>query len=214
LPWHSTDFTSITAVPLKSRNGLHKATYVLAAMDSKYYVGFADDSEDEVHINSRSNIILTEETGDLFNAPENSVLVHACNASGSWGAGIAREFLRRYTSSYIKYKDFCKRENCLGKCFLVQSTGCDGSKCYIACLIVSRMYGKNRDSADDIIANTKLAMQDLFRKLTDMEDRWSEIRMCRINSGYFGVQWADTKAAIMSLSTDKEWMIHVINKSG
>ena len=45
-------------------------------------------------------------TGDLF-AADLPALAHGCNCKGSMGAGIAREFRRRYPAMYQAYRARC-----------------------------------------------------------------------------------------------------------
>ncbi|RMJ23915.1 hypothetical protein PHISP_05222 [Aspergillus sp. HF37] len=52
-----------------------------------------------------------EVRGDLFQAPRNAVLMHACNTKGFWGKGIAAEFRDRYPEAYRIYRQFC--QDCL-----------------------------------------------------------------------------------------------------
>ncbi|KAL5049624.1 hypothetical protein BDW71DRAFT_175133 [Aspergillus fruticulosus] len=51
---------------------------------------------------------ITEVEGDLFDAPDGAALIHACNCIGSWGAGIARVFSKKYPAAYEIYKDYCR----------------------------------------------------------------------------------------------------------
>ncbi|KAI7315257.1 hypothetical protein KC315_g11141 [Hortaea werneckii] len=48
-----------------------------------------------------------ESKGDIFSAPPNTLLIHACNCEGSWGAGIAKAFKSHYPSAYQIYHDHC-----------------------------------------------------------------------------------------------------------
>ena len=43
----------------------------------------------------------------LFDAPENSIITHACNAQGVWGSGIAKEFKKRYSNAFEVYYEHC-----------------------------------------------------------------------------------------------------------
>ncbi|KAF9885537.1 ADP-ribose 1''-phosphate phosphatase [Aspergillus nanangensis] len=45
---------------------------------------------------------ITEIEGDLFDAPSDAALIHACNCMGSWGAGIARVFATKVRHAYLK----------------------------------------------------------------------------------------------------------------
>lgn len=41
-------------------------------------------------------ISLSKHTGNIFAAPDHTVLIHFCNARGIWGAGIAVPFNTAY----------------------------------------------------------------------------------------------------------------------
>lgn len=104
---------------------------------------------------------ITYITGDLFGAPQRSILVHACNTVGSWGAGIAKAFRERYPAQFEIYKTHCKANgtSLVGTCLLLP-----GEQHDIACLFTSRAYGKRRDTPDEILAATRTAVQDLVRQ--------------------------------------------------
>lgn len=142
---------------------------------------------------SRGNLCLIEETGDIFSAPPNSVLIHACNCQGSWGAGIAEEFKKRYPGAYKEYAAHCKKNmaedligtlRCfqvdrvavqadrnlvqVGTCFLIPPLEPEDEwrpKHYIGCLFTSRRYGRSKDNADAILEATTAAMQALLNHL-------------------------------------------------
>ena len=100
-------------------------------------------------------------TGDLFSAPRNSILVHACNTRGSWGAGIALAFRDRYPEQYQRYRAHCKAHGqaLVGTCLLIP-----GDEHDVACLFTSRAYGKYKDTPAEILAATKTAVQDLMEQ--------------------------------------------------
>jgi hypothetical protein len=58
-----------------------------------------------------SNFTITEITGDIFDAPDNTVIIHACNCMGSWGAGIALAFKQRYPKAFQAYTQHCKSQD-------------------------------------------------------------------------------------------------------
>lgn len=99
--------------------------------------------------------------GDLFSAPLNTILVHACNAAGVWGAGIALAFREKYPEQFEVYKIHCKTygQSLFGTCLLIS-----GEQHDIACLFTSRGYGRRKDSPDEILGATMTAVQDLVRQ--------------------------------------------------
>jgi O-acetyl-ADP-ribose deacetylase (regulator of RNase III) len=50
---------------------------------------------------------LTFRTGDLFASSDLDALAHGCNCRGVMGAGIAREFRRRWPDMYEAYRARC-----------------------------------------------------------------------------------------------------------
>ncbi|PBK95741.1 ADP-ribose 1''-phosphate phosphatase [Armillaria gallica] len=130
---------------------------------------------------------------DIFSAPGNSILVHACNTKGCWGAGIALAFRERYPEAFTVYNQHCKEEGSatLGTCLLIS-----GERHDIACLFTSRAYGEQKDKPEQILDATRTAMSDLMRQNT----KGKEIHACRINSGKFGVPWVDTERVLEELN--------------
>ncbi|GAB1734231.1 hypothetical protein NU195Hw_g3462t1 [Hortaea werneckii] len=67
---------------------------------------------------------VVESKGDIFAAPSNSLLIHACNCEGSWGAGIAKAFKTHYPSAYEVYHAHCTShdpEELIGTALLIPS---------------------------------------------------------------------------------------------
>jgi ADP-ribose 1''-phosphate phosphatase len=153
---------------------------------------------------------ITEHVGDLFAAPDNTVLVHACNTQGSWGAGIALEFHERYPEAFKQYEQHClvdyhpiKNPVVTGSCLLIPpSEDKPGApKHWIACLFTSARYGKNKDSNEMILSATASAFRTMLEHLHLFDaagklPEITEIRMCRINAGLFNVKWKDTKKVL------------------
>ncbi|KAL9593345.1 MAG: hypothetical protein Q9179_005937 [Wetmoreana sp. 5 TL-2023] len=75
--------------------------------------------------------VIEERIGNIFDSPPNSVLIHACNTKGHWGAGVALAFKKYSPSAYHRQKRHCTgparpnqnttkhRESLLGKCLLI-----------------------------------------------------------------------------------------------
>lgn len=108
-------------------------------------------------------------TADLFAAPPGSILVHACNSVGSWGAGIAVAFRTKYPSSFEVYKAHCKAhstDELIGTCLVIRGGEKEGWH-DIACLFTSKAYGKRKDPPDDILNATRNSVKDLLRQNTD-----------------------------------------------
>jgi len=161
---------------------------------------------------SSTKMTVVEKVGDLFDAPDQAVLIHACNCIGLWGAGIAAAFKTRYPEAFIEYRKHCKSndpENLNGSALLIPPLEEEGPRHFIGCLFTSKRPGKGRDSPEEILGNTEPAMIDLMRQIA-LKPEISEIRMCHINSGLFNVPWEHTKSLIEKLDF-KENVPHTIS---
>ena len=160
-----------------------------------------------------TNLQVNEEIGDFFAAPPNTLLIHACNCEGRWGAGIAKAFRTIYPKAYEEYADRCDE---LGHDLLAHgqligpvdhtATKDDKNpvpKHFVGCLYTSRGSGKTVDSPEAILGATGPAMDDLLaqakawnNKVESDDERVKYVRMCKINSGLFAVPWENTKAVV------------------
>ncbi|KAI0536627.1 ADP-ribose 1''-phosphate phosphatase [Xylaria digitata] len=128
-------------------------------------------------------LTLTKHSGDIFAAPDHTVLIHACNTQGRWGAGIAVSFKKDYPNAFKVYRAHCLSSAepvQTGTCLLIEP--CERGitpKHWIACLFTSAKYGRGKDAPDEILRNTGVAL-----------------RMCKINSGKFGVPWERTEMVL------------------
>jgi ADP-ribose 1''-phosphate phosphatase len=131
-------------------------------------------------------------TGSLFNAPDEAVIAHACNAQGAWGSGIAKQLKAAYPEAYYRYYDHCMLSNkkLSGTCGLIENRGRT-----IACLFTSHSYGKFVDPPKVVLRNTERALVELFRQVP----LHTEIHMPRINSGLFHVPWEQTEAVLLNV---------------
>lgn len=148
-------------------------------------------------------VILNETVGDVFDSPENSVLIHSSNALGSWDAGVAASFRTRYPQAYAKYKNHCyslsHKDKLVGTCLLIEPCDKTRPSHWVACLFTSRGFGKSVDNEADIVSNTERSLADLSAKLTESKDQGQSIGDCfsvKINSGLFRVDWELTKRVI------------------
>jgi ADP-ribose 1''-phosphate phosphatase len=167
---------------------------------------------------TRSTLSLTYHTGDIFAAPPHTLLIHACNTQGSWGAGIAAAFRQHYPQAFKRYRDYCLVSHKpstnpvpTGTCLLIPPCETDPkkSKHWIGCLFTSAKYGKGKDKPAVILANTGPAMEDLLQQFmkADVEGREeAEVRMCRINSARFGVPWERTVAVLEGVEVEEAWV--------
>lgn len=132
---------------------------------------------------------------DLFDAPKEAMLVHACNCLGVWGSGIARLFRDKFPDAFNYYQATCwdKGKDLLGKSIVV---GAEGR--LIGCLFTSYAFGDNVDSVTDILEATKTAIIDMYENARILGV--TEIYSNRFNSGLFGVPWYKTEAILTEIS--------------
>ncbi|MCJ1394641.1 ADP-ribose 1''-phosphate phosphatase [Xylographa bjoerkii] len=168
---------------------------------------------------------ITESTGDIFAAPQNSVLIlpdpsfelDACNCRGVWGSGVALEFKKRYPQAFEVYHEECNtpssefhQKSLLGTALLIPpqdedlaTTADEGH--WIACFFTSVDYGKKVSSELVILESTKKAMADLQKKMKFWKAKGQEfgdLWAVRINSGKFGVPWDRTKRILEQCGMD------------
>ncbi|KAL9618241.1 MAG: hypothetical protein Q9160_007011 [Pyrenula sp. 1 TL-2023] len=158
--------------------------------------------------------MIREVEGDLFElAPEGSVLIHATNALGAWGTGIATSFRTRFPTAYTTYHRVCTQsqpQSLVGTCLLIPPpssssppSASEGKKNHwVACLFTSRAYGRGKPPPAEILGNTERAVRDLlgrWRALKEGEGGVGapgELWACRFNSGRFGVEWRETRGVV------------------
>lgn len=154
---------------------------------------------------SPNNFHIEEKVGAIFEAPENTIIIHACNCLGSWSAGIAAAFKQRYPNAYEVYREHCENNtpaSLIGTSLLIPPVERKGPRHFIGCLFTSKKFGRGKDSPAQILGQTGPAMKDLVSAITRLpegEGGIEEIRMCQINSGLFSVPWERSKAVIESL---------------
>lgn len=129
---------------------------------------------------------LTYITGDIFSAPPNTILVHACNTQGSWGAGIALAFQKKFPAQFKVYEDYCAKngEASVGKCLLIPGETHD-----IACLFTSRKYGRRKDKPEEILSATRTCVEDLIRQNVDGKEMHSWCVLSLFSPVSRGVNW-------------------------
>lgn len=129
--------------------------------------------------------------GSLFDAPKGTILVHACNAQGVWGSGIAKEFKERFPTSYSLYSKHCKNSfELFGHSTLGFGSVYKDREYYVGCLITSENYGKKVDSKQEILINTTLALSSISGYKSE------KFASNKFNSGLFGVPWEETEVIL------------------
>ncbi|KAF8537624.1 hypothetical protein BDD12DRAFT_714853, partial [Trichophaea hybrida] len=134
---------------------------------------------------------------DLFSAPPNSILIHACNTLGSWNSGVAAAFKARYSSAHRIYVSHCHSATTplTGTTLLIPPQPADSKQHWIACLFTSTAYGKNVDPPEMILSNTTLAIRDLAAQVESLGCS-REWHAAKINSVRFRVPWESTVEVI------------------
>lgn len=153
---------------------------------------------------------LTYHQGDIFaEVPPGTVLVHACNTQGHWGAGIAKAFKQKYPEAYIDHHNFCSKEHTksnpvpTGTAQLLGPR--DDKQHWIGCVFTSAKYGKGKDKPDMIVRNTAKSMPMLLELISQVNKEVAGIRMCKINSGKFGVPWKKTEEVLKNIELEPHW---------
>ncbi|KAH8692240.1 putative phosphatase [Talaromyces proteolyticus] len=140
-------------------------------------------------------MIITEVEGDLFDAPDGAVLIHACNCLGSWGGGIAKAFQAKYPAAYEIYKEHCRdlRQSSRSQTLIHPDTGEEqdvrfplgtaliippqkedyesdtpAKKHWIVCLFTSYAYGRSVSPPHIVLANSVHALRDMKRQLEEI----------------------------------------------
>ena len=193
--------------PVKDSTDENTKSPVDDAESTKQKEAKADTVAEPSSSNSR-RLKVTDKVGDMFDAPPNSVLIHACNCIGSWGAGIAAAFKKNYPTAYKIHNAYCnskKPDQLVGTAQLIPPA--KGERHYVGCLFTSRRFGRNKDKPEMILKATGPAMEDLMRQIGKLMQEGkdvAEVRTCQINSGLFAVPWEDSKRAMEELDFDDE----------
>lgn len=136
----------------------------------------------------------------LFDAPEGSIIVHACNAQGVWGSGIAKEFKIRYPEQFKYYEQRCKDDYYGPALGTGQLSPGRINPHYVGWIITSENYGSKKDGYSEILANTALALYDLCKAVIQHRrlNNWEKIDVYsnKFNSGLFAVSWVESEIVL------------------
>lgn len=148
--------------------------------------------------------MITYKKMNLFDAPTGSILVHAVNAKGVWGSGIAAEFRKRFPEAHRKYSNYCKNFGGLASYLVLRE-----KNYFIGCLITSSNFGQNVDNEDEILVNTTIALDKMLSN-----EHWKfygtrQIYSNKFNSGLFNVPWEKTEKILKVLTGryQVEWIV-------
>ena len=99
-------------------------------------------------------------------------------------------------------------------------------KHFVGCLYTSRAFGRKRDKPARILEVTKPAVEDLLRRIAEWNvmveaergdgEKVGEVRMCKVNSGLFGVPWEKTKEVLEGIDVSRSdvKVVKVVSPSG
>lgn len=144
----------------------------------------------------------------LFDAPEDAIIIHACNSQGVWGSGIAKPFKENYPGSFVDYNRFCISWN------KTRGTACgladmatlhEDEKHWVGWIVTSHNYADLKDSPEVIKINTTLALQELCKKLYQahsIDKQNFEVYSNKFNSGLFNVPWEDSELILKTVLRD------------
>lgn len=131
-----------------------------------------------------SKLKLHDTSHTISDLPDRSILVHATNCVGKWGAGFAKAVKQQYPVADRIYVQHCdslgdveaKKEHLLGTSLLIppQLEREGAPAVWIACLFTSYAYGKKKDRPAHIMAQTKTALEHLRVQLEGIkEGKWT-----------------------------------------
>lgn len=161
-----------------------------------------------------SKIRIIYRSGSIFDdAPAETLFVHSCNCKGVWGKAIALEFKQRYPKALETHRSYrleSDPESMIGKSMFIppSETNVPAGHMrhhHVGCLFVKAAPGKPKDDKekDSILKATECAMQQLLDGLAEQRRSGAsyvhEIRMPKVNSGIFQVEWEDTVQILENL---------------
>ncbi len=173
---------------------------------------FTEHITNDVSHSIKYSISLNFRIGDMFDAPNNSVLIHTTNCSGKWDSGVGSKFALIYPKAYEKYKLECRKSDTLGRCILIPPSEDNGPRHYIACLFTHRNSMTINDK-DKILKNLVSAVNDMLLWISFLDPQPAEIRMCKVYETNGRVLWQRTRDAISEIETIRRYTIHIIDRS-
>lgn len=129
--------------------------------------------------------MLTEVQGDLFTVSGLDALAHGVNCIGVMGAGIAKEFKRRYPAMFEEYARLCRRD----RLYLGDTFAWKAREAWIYNLATQPRPGPC--ATLDAVAK---AVENMVDMATAVNVR--RIGMCRVGCGLGGLRWPDVRPII------------------
>lgn len=154
--------------------------------------------------------MLHYEKCSLFDAPKGSYIIHACNARGVWGRGIAKDFKEKYPLAFEKYNTDCKiYSETVFRTGRANYSSVEENGHKVGWIITSDGYAKDLDSVEDIKIATTLAIENFCLWITD-NDESPIVYSNKFNSGLFRVPWEDSARIlkkVLSRYPQIEWVV-------
>lgn len=145
----------------------------------------------------RTSMPMTEVTGNLFEQGL-PALAHGCNTRGKMGAGIAREFARRYPEMVKEYQEHCRTG--AFKLGIVWVWHAD-----ITVYNLATQVNPGRDARLEAIEGT------VTKALQHAEARGTrQLGVPRIGAGIGGLPWDDVRDALREASTKSSTELVVV----
>lgn len=153
--------------------------------------------------------MVTYKKTSLFDAPKETIIVHACNSQGVWGSGIAKPFKDNYPHSFTDYNKFCtiankERGTACGRASL--SSFHESESHWVGWIVTSHDYGPKKDSPELIKIHTTMALMELCKKIylahPKEDNPVIDVYSNKFNSGLFAVPWEDSELILKTVLKD------------
>ena len=138
-------------------------------------------------------------TGSLFDAPKGSLLLHAVNAQGVWGSGIAKQFHEKFPESFQNYHIWCQLSSSSRGWVGRFSSAPEENGYNIGWLCTSSDYGDKKDPKELVLEYTRDALLEMFKNEKFYDITLPPIHSCKFNAGLFGVPWEETEKVLLDV---------------
>lgn len=146
--------------------------------------------------------MLTEIEADLFTVPGLDALAHGVNCIGVMGAGIAKEFKRRYPAMFAEYARLCRQDALRpGELFAWRGAGTPW---------IYNLATQPRPGPCATIPAITRAVERAIAHAEAVGGR--RVGMCRLGCGYGGLDWDDVRPALAKVAALTDVDIIVAHK--
>jgi ADP-ribose 1''-phosphate phosphatase len=162
---------------------------------------------------SRIYIRIEESIGNILDAPDNSIIIHMCNSTREWSVGIGIKYGLSYPRAHEIYNNYRSNTGILGTCMIIPPSEKQGPKHYIACLFTHDCTTSRNEPCSNIEDNIKSAVSDMVYRISILESRISQVRICKVWSSNCKLPWKVTRNIIASTSVPEALTINVIDNA-